>query len=196
MKRYLYLFFSLLIMLLLTACETTSSQNNQFAGSDQNIVALQNNVAVLKRQVAQSRTNDERIMKHISSLQNQINYMNEQNQEQNKEIQQQNKTMTALHQKIEKERAERQAALDKVVKTVADQTAKAVNTIAKQRRPKPQRTSGVMPAGAYYKHKVESGETLSAIGRAYKVSVHDIKNINRLKSNIINVGQILLIPKK
>jgi LysM repeat protein len=196
MKRYLFLFSLLFMMLFLTACETRSSQNNQFAGSDQDIVALRNNVAVLKRQIAQSRTNHERIMKHISSLQSQINYMNEQNQEQNKTIQQQSKTMTALQRQIEKERAERQAALDKVVETVASQTAKAVNSIVKQGRQKPQVTSGIMPAGAYYKHKVESGETLSAIARAYKVSVHDIKKTNNLKSNIIGVGQILHIPKK
>jgi N-acetylmuramoyl-L-alanine amidase len=110
--------------------------------------------------------------------------------------QQQNKTITALHQQLAKERAERRAALNKVVETVADETTKVVNTIAKQNRPKPSRTSKAMPAGAYYEHKVERGQTLSAIARAYKVSVNDIKTANKLKSDIIHIGQILLIPKK
>jgi len=189
MKKYLFLFSSLALMFLLTACETTRSQNNHFASSNQDLIELQNDVAVLKRQITNAKHNNAHILKKISSLQSQVNYVNDANQ-------QQNKTISALHQQIAKERAERQMALDKVVETVADQTTKAVNTIAKQRQPKPSLASKTMPAGAYYKHKVESGQTLSAIARAYKVSVKDIKQANRLKSNIIRIGQILHIPKK
>ncbi len=188
MKNCLLLFSSFVIMILLTACETTRSQNNQFASSNQDIIELQNDVALLKRKITNAQHSNTHILKKISSLQSQINYVNDANQ-------QQNKTITALHQQIAKERAERQAALDKVVETVADQTTKAVNTIAKQSQPKAAKTSKV-PAGAYYKHKVAQGETLSAIARAYKVSVKDIKQTNRLKSNIIRIGQILHIPKK
>ncbi|MBU8902282.1 MAG: LysM peptidoglycan-binding domain-containing protein [Victivallales bacterium] len=189
MKNSLLLFSSLTLMILLTACETTNSRNNQFASSNQDIVELQNEIAVLKRKMANARTYNVQIMKKISSLQKQINYVNEANQ-------QQNKTITALNLQLTKERAERQAALKKVVETVADQTAKAVNTIAKQGRPKAVKIPKSIPAGAYYKHKVCPGETLSAIARAYKVSVTDIKKTNRLKNNIIRVGQILHIPKK
>ena len=189
MKNCLFLFSSLAVMILLTACETTNSQNNQFASSNQDIIELQNNVAVLKRKISNVQNNNARILKKISSLQGQISYVNEKNQQQNKAI-------TVLHQQISKERAERQAALDKVVETVADQTTKAVNTIAKQSQPKAVRAPKTMPAGAYYKHKVTQGETLSAIARAYEVSVNDIKQTNRLKNNIIRIGQILHIPKK
>lgn len=189
MRNCLLLFSSLLLLTLLTACETMNSQNNQFASSNQDIIELQNGLAVLKRKIVNVQNNNTRILKKISSLQGQINYVDEQNQ-------QQNKTISALHKKIIKERAERQASLDKVVETVADQTSKAVNTIAKQSRPKAVKAANTMPAGAYYKHKVSQGETLSAIGRAYKVSVKDIKQANRLTSNIIRIGQILHIPKK
>jgi len=189
MKNLLLLFSSLIMMILLTACETTRSQNNQFASSNQDIIELQNDVAVLKRKMANIQNNNARILKNISSLQSQINYVNEHNQHQDK-------TITTLHQQIKKERAERQAALDKVVETVADQTTKAVNTIAKQSQPKAVQASKPVPAGAYYKHKVAQGETLSAIARAYKVSVSDIKETNSLKSNMIRIGQILHIPKK
>lgn len=189
MKISFLLFFSLALMLLLSACETTRSQNNQFASSNQDIIELQNDVAVLKRKVANVQNNNKRIIKNMSSLQSQINYVNEANQ-------QQSKTITALHQQLAKERAERQVALNKVIETVAEQTSKAVNNIVKQAKPKLAKTSASIPAGAYYKHKVEKGETLSAIARAYKVSVKDIKKTNRLKSNIIRIGQILHIPKK
>ena len=189
MKISFLLFFSLALMLFLSACETTGSQNNQFASSNQDVIELQNDVAVLKRKVANVQNNNKRIIKNMSSLQSQINYVNETNQ-------QQNKTINTLQQRLVKERAERQLALNKVIETVADQTTKAVNTIAKQAKPEPVKASTSIPAGAYYKHKVEKGETLSAIARAYKVSVKDIKKANRLKSNIILVGQILHIPKK
>jgi len=189
MKKYFLLLSASALMLLLSACETLNSQNNQFAASNQDVIALQNDVARLKSQIAAVQNDNRRIVKSLSSLQAQINYVNDANQQQNKAI-------TALHQQLAKERAERRAALNKVVETVADETTKAVNTIAKQSRPKPSPASTAMPAGAYYEHKVERGQTLSAIARAYKVSVSDIKNANKLKSDIIHIGQILLIPKK
>lgn len=46
-----------------------------------------------------------------------------------------------------------------------------------------------------YEHVVESGQTLSAIAMAYKVSVTSIKRANNLKSSTVRVGQKLFIPK-
>ena len=45
-----------------------------------------------------------------------------------------------------------------------------------------------------YEHKVESGQTLSAIAKAYGVSVTKIKDANNLTSDAIRVGQVLFIP--
>lgn len=44
-------------------------------------------------------------------------------------------------------------------------------------------------------HVVESGQTLSAIAAAYKVSASSIKKANSLKSDTLRVGQKLFIPK-
>jgi len=189
MKNFISLLSSLSLMFLLAACETTRSQNNQFASPNQDIIRLRNNVVVLNRKIVSVKKNNLLLANKMSSLKNQINYINEANQ-------QQDKTIKALNQQIAQERAERKLALNKVVETVADQTSKALNKIAKQRRPKPVRSGKTIPAGAYYKHKVGAGETLSAIARAYKVSIKDIKKTNNLKSNIIGIGQILHIPKK
>ena len=191
MKKYLIVFPTLAVMTLMTACETMNSRSsNQFASANQDVINLQNDVALLKRQMAAIRKNNTEAARQISSLQTQVSYVNEQNQLQNKNI-------VALNQALKSERAQRQAAMDKVVETVADQTAKTVNSMT-QRTPPPAATnsSGGLQAGAYYKHKVESGQTLSAIARAYKVSVMDIKQANNLKSDIIRVGQVLHIPKK
>lgn len=46
-----------------------------------------------------------------------------------------------------------------------------------------------------YEHVVESGQTLSAIAEAYKVSSASIKRANNLKSSTLRVGQKLFIPK-
>jgi len=44
-------------------------------------------------------------------------------------------------------------------------------------------------------HVVESGQTLSAIAAAYKVSASSIRKANSLKSDTLRVGQKLFIPK-
>jgi predicted RNase H-like nuclease (RuvC/YqgF family) len=56
------------------------------------------------------------------------------------------------------------------------------------------RSGGAAESG--YEHVVESGQTLSAIAAAYKVSVLSIKKANNLKSDMVRVGQKLFIPKK
>jgi LysM repeat protein len=45
------------------------------------------------------------------------------------------------------------------------------------------------------KHKVKSGQSLYSISRKYKVSVDKIKKANRLKSNLIKPGKVLIIPR-
>ena len=46
-------------------------------------------------------------------------------------------------------------------------------------------------------HKVQKGETLSAIAARYGVSVDEIANANNIKNkNLIRTGQILNIPTK
>ncbi len=44
-------------------------------------------------------------------------------------------------------------------------------------------------------HVVESGQTLSAIAAAYKVSASSIKKANSMKSDTLRIGQKLFIPK-
>ncbi len=44
------------------------------------------------------------------------------------------------------------------------------------------------------KHKVTSGQTLSGIAAKYGSSMAAIKAANKLKSNSVNIGQVLVIP--
>lgn len=45
------------------------------------------------------------------------------------------------------------------------------------------------------RHKVKRGESLSLVAQNYNVSVTAIKKANKLKSNVIRVGQVLSIPQ-
>lgn len=47
-----------------------------------------------------------------------------------------------------------------------------------------------------YEHVVEKGQYLSTIAKAYGVTVDEIKRANNLKSDVLQVGQKLFIPKK
>ncbi|GAA0787760.1 MULTISPECIES: N-acetylmuramoyl-L-alanine amidase [Pseudomonadati] len=56
--------------------------------------------------------------------------------------------------------------------------------------------SGTLVAqSANTKHKVKSGESLSLIARRYGVSVDGIKKANNLKSDVVRIGQQLIIPR-
>ncbi len=48
--------------------------------------------------------------------------------------------------------------------------------------------------GAHYEHIVESGHTLSSIAAAFGTTVSKIKAANNLKSDMLRVGQKLIIP--
>lgn len=52
--------------------------------------------------------------------------------------------------------------------------------------------SGLSMANTY---KVASGDTLYGIAKKFNISIDKIKEVNNLTSNLISVGQILIIPK-
>lgn len=58
------------------------------------------------------------------------------------------------------------------------------------------RASTKAPAyeGSYYEHVVESGQTLSMIAKGFDTTVSKIRQANNLKSDMIRVGQKLIIP--
>lgn len=50
------------------------------------------------------------------------------------------------------------------------------------------------PAGPYFEHTVEPGETLSYIAKECKTTVKKIKQFNGMKGDTLRVGQIIKIP--
>ena len=105
----------------------------------------------------------------------------------------------ALKNRLAAESSARKRDMDVLLKKVAAQVATAVNAAARasRRQSRPAAVSRPSaPAGEFYEYVVESGATLSAIAKAYKVSVSSIKRANNLKGDNIRIGQKLLIPKR
>ena len=53
---------------------------------------------------------------------------------------------------------------------------------------------GKIPSGTTY--TVKSGDSLWNIAKKFDVSVEELKAVNNLNSNLLNIGQVLRIPKK
>ena len=54
----------------------------------------------------------------------------------------------------------------------------------------------VSTAPEYDIYEVQKGATLSVIAKAYEVTVDDIRKANNLKSDVLQIGQKLKIPRK
>ncbi|HJO96146.1 MAG TPA: LysM peptidoglycan-binding domain-containing protein [Victivallales bacterium] len=100
-----------------------------------------------------------------------------------------------LKQQINKDRKYMQNSLNRAVDKIANETSKAINSRAYSAQ-KIYNNKQSLNTNNFYKYKVQPGATLSAISKAYKVSVNSIRKANKLDSDIIKVGQTLYIPKK
>ena len=97
---------------------------------------------------------------------------------------------------LEQEAKNRDASIKNMAKNIAKQTSVAINSSRQAAQTAAKNSKGPVGSGDFYKYKVQRGATLSAIAKAYKVKVSDIRRVNRLKNNNIRTGQTLYIPKK
>ncbi|MCP3965515.1 MAG: LysM peptidoglycan-binding domain-containing protein [Lentisphaerae bacterium] len=207
MKKYYVLGLAAVAVMLFTGCETMNrghddSQDQQIqemiTSNRETVRNYEQRSSETQRQLAGLQENYTVVIDKLNSLQRQINYVYKQNQEQAEQI-------SNLQKSLAQEQQQRQASMNRVINTVAEQTSQAMSKAAASRNTASassssskisQSSSGPVGSGEFYKYKVQPGATLSAIARAYKVSVDDIKRANRLKSSMIRVGQTLYIPKK
>lgn len=96
--------------------------------------------------------------------------------------------LDTLDRQVQALAAGREADRKQIVSDLSHKVAAIVGTSSSSGR-------GGGGAETGYEHVVESGQTLSTIAAAYKVSVSSIKKANNLKSDIVRVGQKLFIPK-
>ena len=88
-------------------------------------------------------------------------------------------------------RADRETMKKEIVNQISTEVAKL---LAAQQKTAAAAAASAAASQSGYEHKVQSGQTLSAIAQAYGVSVEKIKKANGLKNDVIRVGQTLFIP--
>jgi len=98
------------------------------------------------------------------------------------------KSLGAMQQQLSAQRQEYQTSINKMIDQVSREVSKASVS--------PASSGGPVGTGEFFEHKVESGQTLGAIAKAYNVSVQDIMSANKMKDTNLRVGQTLYIPKK
>ena len=89
-------------------------------------------------------------------------------------------------------RADRETMKKEIVNQISSEVAKLLASQQKAAAAAAASTAAASQSG--YEHKVQPGQTLSAIAQAYGVSVEKIKKANGLKNDVIRVGQTLFVP--
>lgn len=118
--------------------------------------------------------------------------------DQNRAAQSQLKGIQASLEDLQQRLITVDAARERDRKDIINTVSKQISDLMKKQqsaRPAPvQRTKPLSDEG--YEHVVQSGETLSAIAKAYGVSSADIIEANGLQSaDMLRVGQKLFVPK-
>ena len=89
-------------------------------------------------------------------------------------------------------RADRETLKKEIINEISTEVARLL--AAQQKVAAATAASTATASQSGYEHKVQSGQTLSAIAQAYGVSIDKIKKANGLKNDVIRVGQKLFIP--
>ena len=106
--------------------------------------------------------------------------------------------ISLLKQQLLDDRKQVQKSLNNMVDRIADETTKTINTALKSSKKTNYSSSsrkGPVGSGEFVEYKVQAGATLSAIAKAYNVSISSIRKANKLNNDIIRIGQIIYIPQ-
>lgn len=116
----------------------------------------------------------------INELQRQVQALSQSNQSLSQEL-------AAIKKQFASDSEARQAQMSRIVERAVKETATAV---------KSSEPAASGPDVECIEYTVQKGATLSAIAKAYGVSVEDIKKVNKMGGDMVREGQKLLIPKK
>jgi len=201
-NKYKNTVLSLFIVILLSSCQHIQKRDNsQQLKKLRNITYLEKAIANHDKKISELTFQLKQINENNNILTGEINKLIKKSASQQQQVTIQEKKILLLSKTLDAERANRHSETEQLLKEIAQQTTAAITShstalLQKQNTKSSNNKKGPATKGSFYEYKVQSGATLSAIAKAYKVSVNDIKKANRLRSNIIRVGQILYIPKK
>jgi len=137
-------------------------------------------ISSLKQRVTEDQDENARLAAAINDLQRRLSALESSNQSLRQEV-------TALKTQIAADGEARKNQLDRVEKVIRDSSKPP---------PAPPRPPSNAQSGTFEEYIVQQGATLSAIAKAYGVTVDEIKKANNLTNDNLRIGQKLLIPVK
>ncbi len=118
-----------------------------------------------------------------------IAFSNDKNIEKTAQISDNDKNIAAISSKSKKDSIEKES-----VKSV--QKDIKVSNISEDKKKSDLKANKGSTANPYIRYKVKSGDNLSTIAENYSLSTKELRTLNNLKSNQINIGQRIKIPNK
>lgn len=193
MNKVLLLVF-LPLSVFLTGCETlyyggnSRGQNNMAVREEMARQQVARNAEIARATAQSSEARLQQLDMRIARLESSIN-----NRDDNlsSELVVLRNELAAVRSELAAESAKREKMREEIVTDLAGNIKKAVQT---QQRQAPVVAPASVSSQSGYEHKVQSGQTLSAIALFYKVPVDKIRKANNLKGDMIRVGQVLFIP--
>jgi N-acetylmuramoyl-L-alanine amidase len=100
----------------------------------------------------------------------------------------------ALKQSNAAREREKTALVEQVAKMI-DEMQRRATANSSRTTPTIALTPAPTPTDGAMRHTVKAGENLTVIAKSYGVTVSDLKKANRLSNDLLQVGQVLVIPK-
>ena len=175
----------------LNGCKSIQYPGQQSDRLRQDIQLARQETSMCRRQIAELKQRNTLLQQDYSTLATRFTNVEQKLQQQQQANLVLSRKLTQLNQMLQQEINNRNSAMQTMAHDIAIQTAKVIN----RSRRTPVSSTGSVPANCY-KYRVQRGATLSAIAKAYKVKISDIRRVNHLKNDHIRAGQILYIPKK
>ena len=157
------------------------------SGNNRNVRYIENLTAQLTQVVRSVQDENARLEMKVSELQRQV-----------KELAAKNKEMEQEMQRLKRQNAAEAEAREAQLREISKQI-KRLASLPPPAAPVATTPGKKSDAGSnqnYEIFEVPKGATLSAIAKAYNVSVQSIKRANNMKDNNLRVGQKLKIPVK
>ena len=201
-NKYISIIVSLFIAILFSSCQHMQTRNNsQQNKKSRSVIYLEKAISNHDKKISELTFQLKQVNENNNILTGEINKLIKKSSSQQQQITLLETKSLLLGKALDAERKNRHSETEQLLKEIAQQTTAAINSssaalLQKQRAQTPKNRKGPATKGSFYEYKVQPGATLGAIAKAYKVSVNDIKKANRLKNDIIRVGQTLYIPKK
>lgn len=162
-----------------------------YAGNRADIRILEKEIATLGGDIEQLNMQIEQMSNHLERSQSTAAHSGS---AQLAEVERQTRD---LQERIDRLDAARSTDREEIINSITASVTKILKT--QSPRPGPQTATGAGSTGGSqsgYEHTVESGETLSAIAKAYGVKMKTISQANNLSNpNNLRLGQTLFIPE-